>query len=102
MNRSQLRIRQAREALMRIGKIGAPVRTEARSAPDCGTPAGPRGPSGVIAKPVPSSTSLIICRSTRPAPREVEPRTESMPQRATRRAMISPSLCSLTIVVMRW
>ncbi len=100
MKRSQLRSRQARETSPRIGTTGTSARSEAIRTPAAGSPAGPRGPSGVIANSRPDLSSRTIERSARPAPRELEPRTVRYPQRCTSRAMISPSECSLIITVM--
>src|SRR5205807_4185068 len=62
------------EAAKVRGMIGSPVSFASSTTPGCAIHRGPRGPSGVTAKSVPSRPNRAIWRSARAPPRVVEPR----------------------------
>src|SRR4051794_35379847 len=74
---------------------GTPLRCAMMATPGANDFAGPRGPSGVIARSLPSFAARAKANNARAAPRDVEPRTVRYPRLVAMRAMISPSECSL-------
>jgi len=83
------------------GWIGSPVAAAARMTPGCTSLSGPRGPSGVKAMSQPSAALRSRVLIPTIPPRLLEPRLESMPSRATVRAISSPSLLWLTSTEIR-
>ena len=83
-------------------RSGCPVAPASQTAPDCATPAGPRGPSTVNAAGRPAAMSRLQLDAARATPpREVDPRAVPYPKRRMIRAIHSPSKFSLVMTMIR-